>query len=861
MKSAGWLRLAPWRRAPLLSLGQPAVIVAVVVAAAILACAGSSAALFLSSASSESLRVQLAAECPDAAFPVLAQSGFGPGGGGQSDVSELAPQAITSVGLADPYRVVRTDGSVAFDTPGGATALGQVFYRDGAAGEVSLVSSAPGEGVLLPASMAERLAVGAGDEVRLGAASVAVVGVYRDLFTETPVRAYWCSYADLFLNESSVEAPPPLVIATSPDIVGVAGQVSPYGVLRRWVSPIETSHLTLSAAKRIVGQEVRAFELSQIRNQLSGTVETGMLPEMVARTELITDGLRGPVVPIAIGGSLLALLLVGSAGSYWVDRRIREVRLLSSRGVGPLALAVKACLELAIPAVLGTAGGWLLARVLVARLGPSPDVDSTAPWQAGLTAAVGLVVGLLLLGLIAGTRSRAMAETPIGSQRSWLLQAPWELLLMAGSLAIWLALRSGGGVVIEQNVAQLKFLLVSFPMLFLLGAAVLVARLLALLVPALRRGARSRSPGWFLAINRATASRLVSAGVLVTVSLPVAVLVYSSALTSTSQTTLEAKAGVVVGSDVALIATDRLARTPGTDAVGTIVDRYPSASVQGRDVTVLAVDPDTFARWAYWDPRFAAAPLQDLLDQLRTAHGGPVRAVAIGLPAGVTTVDFGDQDVPVEVVATAATFPGRRLPDPIVVVDAAALGDIDRSHAQVSEIWSTRSEAAVRAALPAGTLIQRVQDRSTVFRVANFLSVAWTFDYLRALAALVGIVAVGGLLLYVETRQRGRVASYALARRMGLAKRAHLGSLFAELGSLLGIALLVGLTLGWVAVLTVYGSIELDPSRPPPPLLTAPVGTIAIAAAATLLIAGLTAGYAQRAADRANIAIVLRLGS
>jgi len=147
-----------------------------------------------------------------------------------------------------------------------------------------------------------------------------------------------------------------------------------------------------------------------------------------------------------------------------------------------------------------------------------------------------------------------------------------------------------------------------------------------------------------------------------------------------------------------------------------------------------------------------------------------------------------------------------------------------------------------------------------VFRVANFLSVSWTFDYLRALAAFIGIVALGGLQLYLETRQRARIASYALAQRMGLSAAAHMRSLLAELGVLLGLALAAGLTLGWIAVLTVYRSIEIDPTRPPPPLLTVPTVTLAAAAGATVLVAVLATAYAQRAAERGDIAKIMRLG-
>ena len=48
---------------------------------------------------------------------------------------------------------------------------------------------------------------------------------------------------------------------------------------------------------------------------------------------------------------------------------------------------------------------------------------------------------------------------------------------------------------------------------------------------------------------------------------------------------------------------DPIHRSPTTDAVGTIVYRYLYGKVDGQttDVTVLAIDPDTFPATAYWD--------------------------------------------------------------------------------------------------------------------------------------------------------------------------------------------------------------------------------------------------------------------
>jgi putative ABC transport system permease protein len=52
----------------------------------------------------------------------------------------------------------------------------------------------------------------------------------------------------------------------------------------------------------------------------------------------------------------------------------------------------------------------------------------------------------------------------------------------------------------------------------------------------------------------------------------------------------------------------------------------------------------------------------------------------------------------------------------------------------------------------------------------------------------------------------------------------------------------------------------VDVARPPAPLLTVPTAAVAGAAAAVVLVTVLAALYAQRSADRTDVAGVLRLG-
>ena len=96
---------------------------------------------------------------------------------------------------------------------------------------------------------------------------------------------------------------------------------------------------------------------------------------------------------------------------------------------------------------------------------------------------------------------------------------------------------------------------------------------------------------------------------------------------------------------------------------------------------------------------------------------------------------------------------------------------------------------------------------------------------------------------------------------MGLTRATHLRSLLAELGVLLGLAWTIGAALAWTAVLIVYQRLDIDPTRPPAPLLTAPVLAFTGSALAVAAVVVLAALYAQRSADRADVSEVLRLGS
>jgi len=408
-------------------------------------------------------------------------------------------------------------------------------------------------------------------------------------------------------------------------------------------------------------------------------------------------------------------------------------------------------------------------------------------------------------------------------------------------------------------------LLLAFPMLFLVGTVALAVRLLAVAVRRLRTAGSGWPHALYLAARRVGNGARLALLLVAASAMSIGVMVYAATLTLSVRTTLDAKARTFVGSDVAVEGFTRDAAMPA-DLDATVVERYEEVLVDGRAVMMLAIDPTTFARAAFWDEALADTPLDQIVRELAPGPSGqplPVAVVGATLPDRFAFDLFlGTQARSVRLQARVAervrAFPGMRA-NPLVVVDRRALGGLDPLKETL--LWARGEREQVLAALDRADVrvVGVVTDARDVLDVSSFLATSWTFGFLQALGVLTGLITAGGLLLYLETRQRGRRAAYALSRRMGLSRAAHLGSLLAEVGGTLLGGFAIGVALSFVAARLVYLRLDALPSVPPVPLLRAPVLALAGTAAAVLAVTWLTAWVAQRSADRTNLAEVLRL--
>jgi putative ABC transport system permease protein len=211
----------------------------------------------------------------------------------------------------------------------------------------------------------------------------------------------------------------------------------------------------------------------------------------------------------------------------------------------------------------------------------------------------------------------------------------------------------------------------------------------------------------------------------------------------------------------------------------------------------------------------------------------------------------------VSVRGTADHFPGENHGRPLVLVDSKVLAA--HTDAVFHQLWM-RGDALTSSKLLAASNapVVFVQRAAEVLDSSSYLPVSYAFSLLRALALLTGAIGAGGLLLYLETRTRARRVAYALARRMGLSKGAHLKSLVIEVGGLLVAGLVIGSALAIAATVAAYGRLDLDPYVPPGPLFVVPAVPILLVVLGTLLLGGLAALAAQRSADRSSPAEVLR---
>lgn len=882
---------APWLKAPILSLRFPGLLLASGSAVLILAVASAAGPLFLSSAANATLQRTLAETCPWAAglemqvpTPLAGEEyiyfGLGP------PPQESGRPALVALNQADeelrrafsrvrntvPLQWSVAGTSVDAAIPGGKRTFGLVrlLTKDGGLSHIMKVSSAGGGGVWIPDTVADVLRIRAGGAITFHSpdrpVKARVVGIYRNL-TNSPRTKFWCGEESLIYPRSAYEnrPPPPLVLADRETFVRLESRLGEKGALVSWNVQVRTAGLTVSQARQAEADiQAKVDEVFQVG--FGSRTQFG-LPFITYLASATEDSMRRSVDTVSLAGRLVALVVIGAAGIYWVHRRRVEVGLLTARGASPTGLGVKVLIETLPVAIIASLIGWLIALWLVRRFGPTEMLDANVPASALYQVIWTVAVALVVLAVVAALSVRRESEMTVSRARQALVRAPWEVpvLLLAAASLYEILTRQQPRITDVRVPIKPDVLILLFPILFIAGVAGVGTRILQRFLPRLRSAGRRWSPPLYLSSRRLSAAPQTAMALLTVTALAIGILSYAGALTASGSASADAKANVFVGSDVSVnLAISRpLPRNlpfPATRVTRVTTGQVQSLPPGSNGVDMLGIDAATFSRVAYWDPSMADRSLEEMLELLRPAPDRSLPVIAVGQIPGQGIIRVGSKTVPYRAVAFAKAFPGLH-DQPLVVTARKALGE--REIAGIEQLWARGDSDLILATLRrGGSFIEGSEAMAEETRqLPQFTSLGWALGFLQALGIMTGLVALGGMMLYLESRQRAREVSYALARRMGLSRADHRRSVALELAAMLAVGVVLGVSLAWVAARLVYGKLDPMPLLPPAPLFRSPYLLIGLTALSAVAAAWIGAWRVQRTAERVNVAEVMRVAA
>ena len=878
----------PWRRAPGLLLRRPGVLAAVAGACAVMVAAVTAVPLFLSSTGTAAVELQAAERCPRDTGVQLVRSV--PAG----EVRAPGPDPFAPLAdrLATSNRWAGLDVTLAGPGPADPEPA-WLLAREDATDHVEVVDGPRGDGVWIPDRAAEAAGLGVGDVARIGGTPVPVAAVYRDQ-AGADVDPFWCSNADRLLVQSlggGLVLPPP-VLLVDPAVFASVMEDLAVAEVPAVVEAGLRNGLTIEHAEQLVADlachGARVGRLAWCEDGQPGIPVIGgtrpvleqatddeefveryfesSLPFVLGRARAIQTAVGSGIWPVAALASLAGAGLMAAAAALWFERRRREVLLLSVRGVSPVGLGTKAVLELLLPLLAGAVAGLALAYGLVSWLGPSSVLEPAALRRAAAAAGIVLGVAAGIVVAVVAVRVRGGGAHPV--RRLPLAWIPWELALAALTVVSYRRLGEWGVPVGRgDEVSHVDVLGLLFPVLFLLTVVAVVARAMSVGLRPLRAWSHRWPTAAWLAVRRVARARAAVLGLVAASAVAVGVLVYAMTMDRSLHSTLEAKALTFVGSDLA-VGIDEDATIPDALVGRTTLVRVMRGSldVDGPQlVEVVGIDPRTFAAVAFWDDTFAELSLDAIADRLAQRDGDTVPAVVVGAPIdGTAELIAGDafaEHLTIEPVVEPEVFPGMEDDNPTVYVDRSLFDD-PRLGGDRAEAWIRGDrEEALAILREAGIAIDEVRRAATVADTSSFLTVSWTFGFMRSLALAAGLLAIGGLAAHLAARRRDRVLGHAFLRRMGLSRRQHLVALLLELTAGVVVGCWLGLGAALAATWSAHGRLDPVPSMPPAPLLRPASLAVLAAAIGSVVVAALAALVAERRAERDDHVEVLRAGA
>lgn len=879
-------RIAAWGRwiaRPWRSLG---LISALIASFALPAFMAASADVFLVSAA-DSITRQVLDDNPDGLdIAVVAAGRLSPDG--VDGIDAAMNDRFDGIGrLGDSRQIVYAD--LALQQPGvddttPPTAIigsgGRFFASDGAIEALDVVDGDRSvAGVWISERAAERLELSPGSLVSIAdSAPLPVAGVFANLW-EGERDDYWDRLPPAFVPRfSRVLSGPLFETVILPEALltglGVDGFVRwDVDVVDRPDSLVDLSSHT-ARTRSIERSYTESPEMAAALAAFAGsgsptptlTTEAFDLRRTLVRTVAELDQ---PIATAATGGIILGLLVTAAGAAFAVRKHETEFRLLRADGDAAWRFAVRALAQFVAPALVGAGLGTAAAWFVIA---PSGGGTRTGTIDAGSILGVA-AIGLLVAALVTGSAASQISQThrsAIGSVR-----AAWILPVLGVAAAAWVQVGNAA------DAGEVDVLVIAFPLVGLVAGVGLFVIAARWLMRRLHRSGASLPPALFLAWRRVTSADSSASLLSAALGISLGLIIFSSSLVSGLDTASAAKATTAVGGATqARVEGPITAQLPERTTLVRVLSTR--TTVGNAQVTVLAIDPDTFANAVSWHPTFgsSATDVVAMLDQVVDADVAAVVAGRFDLP---DEAGFGTASVTsYAIVSSIAAAPLASRVAPTMLVDAGQVDAVARvahdaqrppdvdpfewrnefrspllrsGRVLISQLSETALTAfAEDSGIELGDVVTLSDQRDEVGNRAA----RWTFEYLSLLAVIAGLAALGTLLFYLSEQRARRQLSTVMAGRMGLRRRTAAAAAVGEVLGLVFVAFVAGTSVGLTLASRVFVRFEPEPSRAPSVGLEAPWSVVAGVAGAALAVVVVAALANQWLAGRRTYAEVLR---
>jgi putative ABC transport system permease protein len=873
---------ARWRKAPFVLVHHRSILFAVAAASLLSALASASAPFVTTAAASEALKNKLdeltsfatgvEIESTRQLFGTESAADLARQGAALRTAAAVLRPRLGHVGR--PVFTARSDLPVDVVSKGGAATTVQLITRTGALDHVRVLRQVQGAGVWISDITAQAARVGLGDSLRIeglesfghpNGRTLRVKGVYRAL-AHTPVTDYWGSlFREIYPHCLDCGVPPSFLFLTQGALDSViAGSHLP--VARSVELPIDPSGLTLAGARgldrKIVSlrHSLRRSALGQRLGCMSRFLsQKCAVVSSLSAAVILANRNAGAVTPtvtlLSDLGTGIALAVAAAAGLFLVRRRRAEAALAYARGERVAAFGARTALEILLPTIAGGAAGFALAYGLTDVFAPGSIASSTV-WSAVAHAVVAIALGVCLLVLVASAAFLHLYDTGSRS-KPWARWLPWEAAFGIAAIVLFVSIRTGGAV--SGGAAHTpKLAVFVFPLVLVAAVSGVAARGARTLLR--HSGGRSlqSSPAAYLALRRLAAARGLVVALTVVIAISLGSLFYVETLAgSLRQTTIE-KAYMATGGDAnALIGDGQPIPRSFPFPVTRVQFANQNASLaDGTPVDVMVVDPLTLARTLHWQSDWGPSPV-GFLGQLEQASTRPLPVIVTTDLAKIHSLVIDGQPVKLQTLAVVHAFPLMAEGIPLAITSFRALHDFEQRTKLFDSLGVVQTYALgkgtprdVAHALTSLEPAYPPQTINTFLHDPDVVLATRTFGFMRLIALGGGVLALLGLLLYLQARQRSQAIASVLAQRMGFTRLQETLSLTLELCAILAFSGLLGGGVAIAAAAPIVHRIDPLPVDPPSPLFVIPAMVIVVAAAVlagfALVSAALTSWFSRR---------------